>query len=50
MEPPPHPREAGFHREAISSTSGGFHPPAADFTEKALAYARAFAVKSAAGG
>ena len=33
---PPHssPREAGFHREAISSTKGGFLPPAADLTEK----------------
>ena len=28
------PREAGFHREAISSTAGGFHPPKADLVEK----------------
>ena len=35
LNPPrPSPREAGFHREAISSTKGGFLPPAADLTEK----------------
>ena len=28
------PREAGFHRAAISSTAGGFHPPKADLAEK----------------
>ena len=28
------PREAGFHREAISSTEGGFLPPTADLIEK----------------
>ena len=35
LNPPhPSPREAGFHREAISSTEGGFHPPQADLAEK----------------
>ena len=28
------PREAGFHREVISSTEGGFLPPLADLAEK----------------
>jgi hypothetical protein len=37
------PREAGFHRAAISSTAGGFHPPKADLAEKArLRSRRAF--------
>ena len=37
LNPPrPSPREAGFHREAISSTKGGFLPPAADLTEKSI--------------
>lgn len=27
-------RKAGFHREAISSTAGGFLPTKADLTEK----------------
>ena len=35
LNPPhPSPREAGFHREAISSTEGGFLPPQADLAEK----------------
>ena len=35
LNPPyPSPREAGFHREAISSTAGGFLPRAADLVEK----------------
>ena len=35
LNPPyPSPREAGFHRAAISSTAGGFLPPTADLTEK----------------
>ena len=30
-----HPDEVGFHREAISSTEGGFHPSArTDLVEK----------------
>jgi len=36
------PREAGFHREAISSTEGGFLPPTADLIEKSTAYAVLF--------
>ena len=40
LNPPPHPREAGFHREAISSTEGGFLPPQADLTEKSHSLAR----------
>ena len=41
LNPPrPSPREAGFHREAISSTEGGFLPPTADLVEKStLAHA-----------
>ena len=35
-------REAGFHHEVISPTEGGFLPPEADLTEKALAFASAF--------
>ena len=35
-------REAGFHHEVISSTEGGFLPPEADLTEKALAFASFF--------
>ena len=34
LNPPPHPREAGFHREAISPTEGGFLPQTADLVEK----------------
>ena len=34
LNPSYSPREAGFHREAISSTAGGFLPPSADLVEK----------------
>ena len=35
LNPPrPSSREAGFHREAISSTEGGFLPQTADLVEK----------------
>ena len=44
-----YPREAGFHRKAISSTEGGFLPPEADLTEKALALASAFFMVRATG-
>ena len=40
--PLPYSREAGFHHEVISPTAGGFLPPEADLTEKALAFASAF--------
>ena len=41
LNPPhPSPREAGFHREAISSTEGGFLPPSADLVEKSHPLAR----------
>ena len=43
LNPPrPSPREAGFHREAISSTEGGFIPPKADLVEKSTATAVLF--------
>jgi hypothetical protein len=40
--PRPYPREAGFHRKAISSTAGGFLPLEADLTEKSTCLASAF--------
>ncbi len=43
LNPPrPTPREAGFHREVISSTEGGFIPPKADLVEKKHCVSSAF--------
>ena len=50
LNPPrPSPREAGFHREAISSTAGGFIPPKADLVEKSTATAVPFSLASMSG-
>ncbi len=48
---PPHlsPREAGFHREAISSTAGGFLPLKADLVEKKHCNSSAFFLVSLSG-
>ena len=49
LNPPPHPREAGFHREAISPTEGGFLPPQADFVEKSTCSRKCFFLVGAGG-
>ena len=43
LNPLSSPREAGFHREAISSTAGGFLTPSADLAiKKPFAFANGF--------
>ena len=49
LNPSYSPREAGFHREAISSTEGGFIPPKADLVEKKHCVRSAFFLASVGG-
>ena len=44
------PALAGFHRDAISSTAGGFLPPTADLTEKSHSLSRMAFFLAGAGG